>query len=104
MLAISNFIFMLVFISLIEFLPYFLRTLFGFSPFRKSHGNTSLAKKNRHDATFFYRIGKDYLHILYVPNPSRGFFHISQIRGTCLNNLIYSHNQCRRGIHATFNH
>jgi hypothetical protein len=29
---------------------------------RQTHGNTSLAKKNRHDIALFYRIGKDYIY------------------------------------------
>jgi hypothetical protein len=27
-----------------------------------------------HDVALFYRIGKDYPYIFYVPNPSRGFY------------------------------
>jgi len=41
---------------------------------RQTHGNTPLAKKNRHDVALFYRIGKNYPYISYVPNPSRGFY------------------------------
>jgi hypothetical protein len=33
---------------------------------RQTHGNTPLAKKNRHDVALFYRIGKDYPYPMYL--------------------------------------